>query len=143
MQTLKILLPVLIGIFVLMSLLPYGERTNPKIDTKLTLQAPKEVTAIFKRSCYDCHSFQTKWPWYSYVFPAAWTIKDHVKNGRKALNFDLWNSYDEQKRRKLKDSIAQKTGVTMPLKEYIMAHKEARITKKDKEIIEKWAYGEN
>ncbi len=142
MNTLKILLPTLVGLFVLMSLLPYGTRENPKTDPSLSLKAPKEVMEIFKRSCYDCHSNQTRWPWYSYVFPMSWSVMDHVKNGRLALNFDEWNSYSQKKKFKLKDAIAQKTGTTMPLKDYLWAHSEAKISKKEKEIVEKWAYGE-
>lgn len=140
MKTLKIMLPILIGLFVLMSVLPYGKRENPKTDPKLALKAPKEVAAIFKRSCFDCHSNQTKWPWYSYVFPASWTVMDHVKNGRTALNFDTWQSYSKEKKSKLKDAIARKSGRTMPLKDYLWVHKDAKISKKDLEVLEKWAY---
>ena len=134
------MLPILIGLFVLMSVLPYGKRENPKTDPKLALKAPKEVAAIFKRSCFDCHSNQTKWPWYSYVFPASWTVMDHVKNGRTALNFDTWQSYSKEKKSKLKDAIARKSGRTMPLKDYLWVHKDAKISKKDLEVLEKWAY---
>ena len=140
MRTLKIMLPILIVLFVIMSLLPYGKRENPKSDPSLALDAPKEVEKIFKRSCYDCHSNHTRWPWYSYVFPLSWSVMDHVKNGRAALNFDTWKSYSEEKRKKLKASIATKSGVTMPLKSYLWFHKDAKLSKEEVEIIRKWAY---
>jgi len=139
-RTLKIMLPILIGVFVLMSLLPYGKRENPQTDPSLALQAPKDVEKIFKRSCYDCHSNHTRWPWYSYIFPFSWSVMDHVKNGRAALNFDTWKAYSKEKREKLKASIATKSGVTMPLKSYLWFHKEAKLSKEDLQTIRKWAY---
>ena len=140
MKTLKIMLPILIGLFLVMSLLPYGKRDNPKSDPKLALQAPKDVQQIFKRSCYDCHSNHTVWPWYSYVFPLSWSVMDDVKNGRAALNFDEWKKYDAQKQAELKDAIARKSGTTMPLKAYLWFHKDAKLSKADIQTIQKWAY---
>jgi len=140
MKTLKIMLPILIGIFLLMSLLPYGKRDNPKSDPALAFQAPSDIQKIFKRSCYDCHSNHTKWPLYSYVFPFSWSVMDHVKNGRAALNFDEWKKYDEQKQAQLKDAIVRKSGVTMPLTAYLWFHKDAKLSKEDLQAIRKWAY---
>lgn len=142
MKTVKLVLSILIGVFVFFSLIPYGERTNPEVDEKLTLHAPEDVLKPLKRSCYDCHSNQTRWPWYSYVFPLAWSVKDHVKNGRAALNFDKWYAYSEEKRQELKNDIYNKTGVTMPLKQYVWFHKEAKLSKDEIEKIKNWAMSE-
>ena len=60
-------------------------RTNPL--SKGDLSAPPEVEAILRNSCYDCHSNETRWPWYSYVAPISWVIVDHVDQGRKQINF--------------------------------------------------------
>jgi len=140
MSTFKLVSGILLAIFVLFSLLPYGEKTNPKVDPKLTLQAPKPVMDILKRSCYDCHSNQTKWPWYSSVFPMSWSVMDHVKNGRRALNFDLWNKYEEEKRWEALEEIVEKTKAhKMPLPSYLWLHSEAKLTKKDLQILEEWA----
>jgi hypothetical protein len=138
----KLTWSILIATFVLMSLIPYGEKTNPPVDEKLTLKAPKEVMEIFKRSCYDCHSNQTKWPWYSSVFPLSWSIKDHVKNGRASLNFDKWETYSKEKQEKLKEEIARKAGTIMPLKDYLWFHGDAKVSKKERKIIQDWAYAE-
>jgi hypothetical protein len=135
----KLVWGILIATFVIMSLIPYGERTNPPVDEKLALKAPKDVDAIFKRACYDCHSNQTKWPWYSYVFPLSWSIKDHVKVGRARLNFDKWYSYSEEKRLKLRDGIFRKTGTIMPLVEYVLFHSEAKLSKEDIKKVRDWA----
>ncbi|SFV56396.1 hypothetical protein MNB_SM-7-388 [hydrothermal vent metagenome] len=140
MKTFKMVLSILVGLFVLMSLLPYGKRENPQSDPKLALEAPKNVKQIFKRSCYDCHSNHTVWPWYSYVFPLSWSVIDHVRNGRAALNFDEWKKYDREKRAELKDDIARKSGVSMPLKGYLWFHKDAKLSKEDIKIIREWAY---
>ncbi len=139
MQTLKTVVAIIVVVFTLLSLLPYGERTNPKSDPSLAIDAPKDVMKILQKSCYDCHSNQTKWPWYSYVFPLAWSIKDHVKNGRASLNFDEWKRYSKEKQQKLLYSIAQKTGTTMPLKQYLWFHKDAKLSKAEVERIRKWA----
>ena len=140
MQTLRLVLSILVGLFLLMSFLPYGTRENPKSDPALALQAPENVQKIFKRSCYDCHSNQTKWPFYSYIFPFSWSVMDHVKNGRMAMNFDEWRSYSKEKREKLKDGIARKSGVSMPVKSYLWFHKDAKLSKADIDTIQKWAY---
>ncbi len=140
MSTWKLVFGILIGVFVLMSLLPYGERTNPKSDPALAIEAPQEVMQILKRSCYDCHSNQTKWPWYSYVFPLSWSIKDHVKNGRASLNFDVWKKYDEKKRSKLRYEIGRRSGTTMPLEQYLWFHKDAALSKDEVRTIQKWAF---
>ena len=142
MQTFKLVSSILIGLFVLVSLIPYGEKTNPKTDPALAVEAPQEVMQIFKRSCYDCHSNQTKWPWYSNVFPLAWSIKDHVKNGRTSLNFDIWKQYSDEKRQKLRYAIGQKTGVSMPLGQYLWFHDDAKLSKKEIQMIQDWAYAE-
>ena len=140
MKTVKIVLSILLGLFIFMSILPYGKRDNPKSDPKLALQAPANVEQIFKRSCFDCHSNQTKWPLYSYIFPFSWSVMDHVKNGRAALNFDEWKKYDTEKQIELKDVIARKSGVTMPVKSYLWFHKDAKLSKEDIQTIQKWAY---
>ncbi|MCF6201650.1 MAG: heme-binding domain-containing protein, partial [Hydrogenimonas sp.] len=80
--------------FLLMQLIPY-ERTNPKSDPKLEIKAPAKVQEIFIRSCYDCHSNRTNWPWYSAIAPAKWFVVRDVNVGRKWLNFSEWESYDE------------------------------------------------
>jgi hypothetical protein len=134
----KLTWSILIATFVLMSLIPYGEKTNPPVDEKLTLKAPKEVMEIFKRSCYDCHSNQTRWPWYSSVFPFSWSIKEHVKVGRAYLNFDKWYGYDKEKKEKLLNEIYRKTGTLMPLSEYLWFHSEAKLSKQEIQKVRDW-----
>ena len=68
------------------------DRTNPPIESEV--DAPPEVREILRRACYDCHSHETRWPWYSYVAPVSWWIGDHVEHARKDMNFSRWPTFD-------------------------------------------------
>jgi hypothetical protein len=125
------------ALFIGMQLIPV-ERSNPKSDPKLALKAPPEVQAIFARSCYDCHSNETRWPWYSAIAPMKWFIARDVKVGRQWLNFSEWESYDEAKKAKLKAMIFKAVGLAMPLGLYVKAHPEAKLSPQDKQTIRDW-----
>ena len=66
-------------------------RTNPPVETEIA--APANVQAILTRSCYDCHSNKTAWPWYSHVAPVSWLVASDVSGARKKMNFTPWNAY--------------------------------------------------
>ena len=68
------------------------DRTNPPVESEI--MAPPEIAAILQRSCYDCHSHKTDWPWYTYMAPLSWWIADHVHDGRGDLNFSQWPVLD-------------------------------------------------
>ena len=64
---------------------------------------------IFKRSCYDCHSNDTNWPWYSSIAPVSWSVSSHVEDGRQWLNFSIWNSYTiNEQNKKIKERNKKK-----------------------------------
>ena len=132
-------LAALAVIFGAMQLIPSYEKSNPPTDPKLEIQEPKEVVQIFKRSCYDCHSNKTHWPWYADVAPMKWVVRRDVIEGRKALNFSIWNSYDEQKKQKLKKEIFRSVEFAMPLPQYLWLHPEAKLSPKEKKLIQNWA----
>jgi hypothetical protein len=71
------------------------DRTNPPIDTRLTIHAhaTPELAAVLDRSCGDCHSNQTEWPSYARIAPVSWVMARAVREGRKAVNFSEWGSY--------------------------------------------------
>ncbi|WP_201337672.1 MULTISPECIES: heme-binding domain-containing protein [unclassified Nitratiruptor] len=127
---------VIIG---LLQFIPTYEKSNPPTDTQKEIQAPKEVMAIFKRSCYDCHSNETKWPWYANVAPMSWAVRRDVIEGRKALNFSTWNNYSDEKKQELKKQIFRSVILAMPLPQYLWLHPEAKLSSKDKETIRNWA----
>ncbi|MAD42198.1 MAG: cytochrome C [Arcobacter sp.] len=124
-------------IFILMQFIRV-DRTNIAVEKDLEIKAPLEIMTMFKQSCYDCHSNEVKWPWYSQVAPFSWTIKNHVENGRKWLNFSIWETYtNEEKEKKLK-GIYRTAYAIMPLPTYIWLHKEADLTKEQRSLIRDW-----
>ena len=109
------------------------------IDPKEVIQAPEEIMTMFKTSCYDCHSYETKIPWYGNVAPMSWEVRSHIKQGRSWLNFQKWGSYDEEKQQKLYKGIAKSISLSMPIPMYLSLHEEAKLTRAQRETIRKWA----
>lgn len=101
---------------------------------------PADVAALLQRACYDCHSNNTKYPWYAEVQPAGWWLAEHVNDGKRHLNFSEFAAYPA-KRAKTKageivDEIEEKK---MPLKSYTLLHPEARLTPEEIKLITAWA----
>ena len=119
------------------------ERTNPRFDEAKTMRAntrmTPEVRAVLERSCKDCHSSETAWPWYSNVAPVSWFLKSHVEDGRRALNFSDWATYAKRKReRKLHEMCEQVESGEMPLTSYLPLHPSARLSDDDKRVLCEW-----
>jgi hypothetical protein len=122
-------------------------KTNPAIDQTRALeqhiQMSEEVKTTLKRACYDCHSNETRWPWYSQVAPVSWFVIDHVNHGRSHLNFSDWSRYDKSTQaenlRLIQETV--KTDM-MPMPSYLLAHSEAKLSPEDKIIIGNWAKAE-
>jgi hypothetical protein len=119
------------------------DRTNPPVDASKTLRAntsmTPEVAAILERSCNDCHSSETVWPWYSNVAPASWFLKWHVEEGRRELSFSEWATYTKRQReRKLHEICQQVESGEMPLKSYLPLHPESRLSDDDKRVLCEW-----
>jgi cytochrome c551/c552 len=119
-------------------------RTNPPIDPAHTLhatgQAPPPIEAILDRSCRDCHSSKTVWPWYTNVAPISWWLSDHVHSGRKEVSFSEWATYPPKKQaRKLKEICDQVREGDMPLKTYLPMHPEAKLSDADRQAICDWS----
>ena len=113
------------------------ERTNPPVTADIN--APTEVRNILKSSCYDCHSNETIWPWYSKIAPISWLIVDDVMDGRKKLNFSEWEKFYSDKRTKLKKKILDEINQDeMPKDIYTIMHTGAKLDIIQKNIIKKW-----
>jgi hypothetical protein len=126
------------GAFLVLQLIPVN-RDNPPINPSDALEASDPlVQQIFETSCYDCHSNKTTWPLYSYVAPFSWTIASHVHNGRKALNFSIWNTYDEPRKAKINRAIYKRVIHSMPLESYVSFHENAKLTDQQIKLIQKW-----
>lgn len=115
------------------------EKTNPPVDEALEIKAPQEVMAQLKKGCYDCHSFETKWPYYASIAPASFFVASHVNDGRKALNFSLWSTMDEKiKLQRLERAVKTINNGMMALPSYVSAHEEAKLSKEEKAILTDW-----
>jgi hypothetical protein len=113
-------------------------RSNPPVAADL--RAPLDVKGVLERSCYDCHSNETRWPWYSRVAPVSWLVHHDVEAGRKALNFSDWNALpvaqQSKKGREIAESVAEGE---MPPWYYVVLHPSAALSASDKSRIEAWA----
>jgi hypothetical protein len=116
------------------------QRTNPPVDPHKTFEAIAKpspaAAAIIHRSCYDCHSNFTRWPWYSHIAPISWLIADDVKKGRNHVNFSEWGQLKpEVAQSKLEDICNEVRTGEMPLETYVLMHKNTRLSPSDKEIL--------
>ena len=113
--------------------------SHPPVTADLV--APPEVKQILKNSCYDCHSNQTRWPWYSAVAPFSWWIHHEVEEGRRRLNFSSWTDYtsdpgtEDQKLDEVARLIASRA---MPPWYYLAIHPQARLTSVERIAITRW-----
>jgi hypothetical protein len=99
-----------------------------------------ELRAVFEETCYDCHSNNTVYPWYNNIAPVSFWLANHVKDGKKHLNFSEWDGYSVKKKdHKLEEVIEMIEDGEMPLKEYTWTHENARLTKEQREAIIAWA----
>jgi hypothetical protein len=118
------------------------DRTNPpsRPAASLLTQAPSNVAAILERSCRDCHSNQTTWPWYSNVAPISWTLVSHVRTGRDNFNYSEWTSYDDDDQDRLLGAMCNLTKRgRMPLPSYLLIHRDAKLSPSDIEAICSWS----
>jgi len=131
---------VLMGIgvlFIAIQFIPI-ERTNPPVTG--LVDAPEEVLTTLRRSCWDCHSNETDWPWYAYVAPMKLRVSQHVWMGREHVNFTEWDSYDAEELDEAYEEIAKVIDRgRMPLKDYLLVHRNAKLTTSDRERLVSWA----
>lgn len=134
-RILKYILIITVAGFLLIQLIPI-DRTNPSVAADF--DGPLEVKEILKRSCYDCHSNETEWPWYSYVAPASWLVSHDVKEGREELNFSEWDKYISKKTEIIEEIVEEVEEHEMPLPAYLVTHPKARISEKELSILRNW-----
>ncbi len=121
--------------------------TNPPVVASESIEAgmqiPDDVAKILKRSCTDCHSHDTVYPWYSKVQPAAWFLADHITEGRRELNFSKFNTYEPRRKRKKLDEICEEVKkAAMPLPSYLWIHREAMLSEAEIRTLCDWANAE-
>lgn len=114
------------------------DRSNSPIQGEVA--APAEVRAILRRACYDCHSNEVKWPWYGRVAPVSWLLERDVREGRKEVDFSVFDQYPEKRRRRKWTEIPEQVQKgEMPPWFYVAVHREARLSESDKAALVQWA----
>ncbi len=123
----------------------YQPARNESYEQELTANftkmydVPKNVETILRTSCYDCHSNNTNYPLYSYIQPARFFMEEHIKDGKKDLNFNEFGKYSKRKQEnKLEAIIKQIKSDEMPLASYTLLHKNAIVTPAQKEEVINW-----
>ncbi len=113
-----------------LQLVPYGRKhTNPPVVQEPQWNTP-ETRALAQRTCFDCHSNETVWPWYSNVAPVSWLIQRDVEEGRSRLNFSEWNEHQNTKMDLIAPGVIQ-AGI-MPPTQYLTLHPEANLSEEEK-----------
>ncbi|HVN71056.1 MAG TPA: heme-binding domain-containing protein [Desulfomonilia bacterium] len=135
----KTIFAILIAGFILIQIVPV-KLTNPPVESDI--QTPPEVKAILKNSCYDCHSHETVWPWYSRVAPVSWLLASDANGARKRMDFSAWNRYTPEKQAVLISDIVDivKEGDMPPLP-YTWMHAGSKMTPDKIKVLEAWAAG--
>lgn len=102
-------------------------------------EVPGQVAGILERSCYDCHSNTTDYPWYSYVQPVGWWLEGHISEGKEELNFSEFGAYSKRRQGSKLESVAgQVKAGSMPPESYALVHRDARLTKEEVQVLTQW-----
>ena len=129
-KLLKILVIVLVVGFLLIQLVPFGRaHDNPPVVSEPNWDSP-QTREVAQRACFDCHSNESVWPWYSNVAPMSWLVQNHVDEGRSILNFSDWVNSGEV------DEIGEQVREGhMPLASYLMLHPEAKLSDAERQAL--------
>lgn len=120
-----------VGLFIMIQFIPYGRNhTNPPVVAEPQWDTP-QTRELAVRACFDCHSNETSWPWYTNVAPVSWLTQRDVEEGRQRLNFSQWGQ-----RRQEMDEIAEVIyNGEMPPAQFLITHPEARLTDAEKQQL--------
>ena len=146
-KTLKIIAILVVLSFIVIQFIR-PDFTNPPVNQAETLdsatEVPENVKAILKRSCADCHSNETKYPWYSKIQPSAWFLKDHIDEGRREMNLSVWKTYEPRRqRKKLSEICEQVQSKEMPLPSYLWIHWDSKMSDEDIKTLCDWTEAES
>lgn len=127
----KILVILLIAV-VLIQFFPI-DKTNPPVNKGMDFltvkQTPEPTATVIRNSCYDCHSNETTYPWYSNFQPSGWFLRSHIEEGRRKLNFSTYSTYEpDRQAHKMEEAAEYVEKGEMPLESYVVGHPEAKLT---------------
>jgi hypothetical protein len=115
-------------------------KTDPEYAITAKYDVPTDLLTIFKKSCYDCHSNNTRYPWYYHIQPVSWWMNSHIQNGKEHLNFSEFANYSPYTAaHKFYEIHKEMTRKEMPLKSYLLQHKPAKLTEEQFQKIASWA----
>lgn len=119
------------------------DKTNPPVrleeDFIQLKQPPAHIETLLRTACYDCHSHETEYPWYTSVAPISWWIRHHIDEGREHLNFSTWAQYDADRQdHKLEECEEETREGEMPLSSYTWVHSEAKLTDQQRRELADW-----
>lgn len=139
--TSKILLGIL-ALLVIIQLFRIDKKqpaVNRPDDFIAMTNAPAEVASLLKTACYDCHSDESVFPWYSNIAPVSWWLKHHIDEGRYHLNFSTWGTYAGKKKdHKLEECVEMTEEKEMPLDSYTWIHKDAKLSDQQRKLLTDW-----
>lgn len=138
----KILLGLGALLVVAQAIRPLNNRGSVAGPNHLSTLAPipAEVDALLQRACYDCHSNATTYPWYANIQPAGWWLEQHVRDGKRHLNFSEFATYPlKRATRKLEETAQEVRNHTMPLASYTWMHPEAKLSDAEVKMLADWA----
>jgi len=118
------------------------DKNSEGYETVMTFESEtkpsKQLAAVLKENCYDCHSGQTRYPWYSEIAPASYWLSDHIKDGKKHFNVSAWEGYSlKKKEHKLEELVEMVEEGEMPLDSYTWIH--GQLEENDKKLMLQWA----
>lgn len=137
----KIFLVLIIILIGIQFIRPVRNQSEQVLSTDITktFTVPDSILNILKTSCYDCHSNNTNYPFYTNIQPIGWMMDRHIKNGKDKLNFSEFGGYTQRRQlSKLSSIISQIEDDNMPLSSYTVMHKDAILTKENKALIMDW-----
>jgi hypothetical protein len=129
---------LVVAIFVGIQFVPV-DRANPPVEADLA--APTELTEVLRTACYDCHSNETRWRWYSYVAPVSWLVAHDVDEARAELCFSDWGLMEERERNEMREEIWEEVEEgEMPLLIYRLVHPSARLSPEQRGVLREWTH---
>ncbi|CAN5348369.1 hypothetical protein BH09BAC2_BH09BAC2_15470 [soil metagenome] len=137
----KILLAILVVFVAIQFIQPSKNISSEILPTDITrvFTVPQKVQDLLKTSCYDCHSNNTRYPWYSFIQPGAWWMDHHIKEGKQNLNFSEFGSYSNRKQQnKFRSTAKSILDETMPIKPYLIIHADSKFTEDQKIFVLDW-----
>ena len=142
MKILKYLFIIILTVFIIIQFFRI-DKNNPEFDKTGDLivseNPPTEIAQILRSSCYDCHSNETIWPWYSNIAPVSWMLQQHVTEGRGHLNFSLWSRIEGYDKLFIIEEIIEEIELAeMPLPGYLLVHANAKLTEEQRQLLIEW-----